>query len=140
MKIKIPLQIVEPEENNFHLILPSEFENGTKGNWVVDTGASKSVFDAGKNTCYEICGEEEEILSAGIGEQPLKSAVAILNPFHFGKLKIEKMKVALIDLSHINQVYLKKSKIEILGLLGSDFLKKYKAEISYKKKLLILKA
>ena len=126
------------EENNFHLITTSVFEDGTLGIWVIDTGASKTVFDKNTVDYYHISGEEEDVLSAGIGEQPLKSVMAVLKPLSFGKLKIPGMKVALLDMSHINDLYLESTKIKICGLLGGDFLMKYKAEISYKKKLLNL--
>ena len=45
MKIKIPLRLVEPEDDSYHLAAASVFEDGTTGFWIVDTGASKSVFD-----------------------------------------------------------------------------------------------
>jgi len=138
MSIKIPLQIIEPEEQNFHVVINSKFDDGTTGHWIIDTGASKTVFDMNKTNHYHKCEEEEEILSAGFGDKPLKSAMAILKPVWFGKLKTENIKVALLDMSHINDFYRKKANIEICGFIGGDFLMKYKAEISYKEKLLIL--
>ncbi len=139
MKVKIPIQIVEIDEDNFHLMIVSEFEDGMKSNWIIDTGASKTVFDSAKSEYFTKKEGQEDILSAGITEHPLKSGLAVLNPVFFRKYKIEKMKVALLDMAHINELYQKKVQLEISGLLGSDFLLKYKAEISYKKELLMLK-
>jgi len=138
MKVKIPIQILEIDEDNFHLIIISEFEDGIKSNWVIDTGASKTVFDSAKTEYFTKGEGQEDVLSAGITEHPLKSELAVLNPVFFKKYKIEKMKVALLDMAHINELYQKKVQMEISGLLGGDFLLKYKAEISYKRKLLIL--
>jgi hypothetical protein len=53
-------------------------------------------------------------------------------------MKVEKMKVALLDMNHINELYEKVSDIKIGGLLGSDFLLKNKAVVDYKKKRLVL--
>ena len=138
MKIVIPIQIIELEETNVHAVISSEFEDGSSGKWLIDTGASKTVFDKNKIQYFNNINEEEEILSAGISELPLKISLAILKPIHFGKLKIEDLKVALLDMNHINKLYLKSVNFEIFGFLGGDFLMKYKAEISYRKKLLIL--
>lgn len=138
VKIKISIQIIELEANNFHLITTSTFEDGTSGNWVIDTGASKTVFDKNEVAYYQISGEDEEILSAGISEQQLKSAMATLKPLQFGKLNIQELNVALLDLSHINNLYLKETKMKICGLIGGDFLMKHKAEINYNKKVLVL--
>lgn len=139
MRIKITLQIIELEEQNFHISIQCRFYDGTAGTWIIDTGASKSVFDKSSIDFYSEAGEEEEIHSAGISDQPLKSSIAVLKPLQFGHFKVVEMKVALLDLSHINDLYKKASNIEICGLIGSDFLLRYKAVIDYKKKLLILK-
>ena len=61
-----------------------------------------------------------------------------MNTFYLGRLKVENLKVALIDLSHINQLYYKATNLEICGLIGGDFLLKHKAVIDYKKKVLQL--
>jgi len=140
VKIKIPLQIIELETGNFHLIVQGIFEDKTLVNWVIDTGASKSVFDKNLTDKYELLeGETEEIHSAGIGEKPLETKLGKLKTFSLGKLKITNQKLAILDMAHINDLYSKVTNINIGGLIGGDILMKYKAEISYKKKLLVLK-
>ncbi len=139
MKIKIPLQIIELEEGNFHIIATGIFNEGTTGYWAVDTGASKTVFDKNLEEFYSFSGKkEEEIHSAGIGEKPLITSIGTLTPFRLGKFKIESLKVALIDLSNINQLYYRATNLEICGLIGGDFLVKNKAIIDYKRKILQL--
>jgi hypothetical protein len=139
MRIKIPLKLVHLEEGNYHLIAEGRFENRDIINWVVDTGASKSVFDKNLTERYEqLKDETEEIQSAGIGENKLKTGLGILETFWFGKLNIEHAKMAIIDLSHVNKLYSNVAKIQICGLLGGDFLLKYKAKIDYKKNVLEL--
>ncbi len=139
MRYKIPIEIIELESDNFHLIISSVFADETKGNWVIDTGASKSVFD--KNLA-EYCliseDETEELHSAGISDKPMTTSLGYMKPFRFGKFEVENMKVALLDMAHINELYSKVTNLKICGLLGSDFLLKHKAVIDYKRKRLVL--
>lgn len=139
MKIKIPLQIVELEDDNFHLVVSGSFSNGATGYWVVDTGASKTVFDKNLEEGYNTSDEEaDEVHTAGIGEKPIETTIAYLKPFSLGKLKIETLRVALLDLSHINQLYSRATNLHICGLIGGDFLMKHKAIVDYKRKVLVL--
>ncbi len=139
MKIKIPLQLVELEDDNFHLVVQSVFEDETTGFWVVDTGASKTVFDKNLENQYD--SEEEssdQLHTAGIGEKPIETTLARLKPFSLGKLNVENQKVALLDLTHINKLYSKATSLQICGLLGGDFLMMFQAIIDYRKKIMIL--
>lgn len=139
MKIKIPLQIVELEESNFHIIATGKFNDGSIGFWAIDTGASKTVFDKNLSDKYENTDEEaDEIHTAGVGEKPLSTTLGNLTEMKLGKLQTGNMKVALLDLSHINKLYKKATNMEICGLIGGDFLMKYRAIIDYKRRLLIL--
>ncbi|HYQ56068.1 MAG TPA: aspartyl protease family protein [Draconibacterium sp.] len=140
MRTKIPIDIIEMESLNYHLILPSQLKGGEKGYWVIDTGASKSVFDKNLNEFISVVHEEkEELHAANMNEVPLNTSLGILNTIYFGKLRIEKMKVALLDMDPINSLYSKITDYKICGLLGSDFLLEYNAVIDYKRKLLKLK-
>ena len=139
MKYKINLRLVELEDDNFHLVAPSVFQNNEQCYWVVDTGASKSVFDLNLKHLYETDGEtSDQVHTAGIGDKPIHTAIGTLKPFYFGKLLAENMKAALLDLSHINEFYAQAANLQICGLLGGDFLLKNKAEISFKRNLLTL--
>lgn len=121
------------------MIAEGRFKNKDIINWVIDTGASKSVFDKSLTEKYEQLEDEtEEIQSAGISDKKLETGLGRLETFWLGKLKMEHAKMAIIDLSHINELYSSVAKIKICGLLGGDFLLKYKAKIDYKKKVLEL--
>lgn len=140
MRYKIPIELIELEEDNYHLVVSSEFVDGKKGIWVIDTGASKSIFDKTMESEYKLIeGLSEDLHSAGIGDDPIKSEVATMKPFSFSGMKIDEMKVAVLDLSHINQLYAASTDIVICGLLGGDFLVRYKAVIDYKRKLMLLR-
>ena len=45
MRIKIPINIIELEPDNFHIMISSVFTDGNSVNWIIDTGASKTVFN-----------------------------------------------------------------------------------------------
>ncbi|MBN2176012.1 MAG: retropepsin-like domain-containing protein [Bacteroidales bacterium] len=140
MKFFIPLQTVEPEEGNFHLMVTSVFADGKSGNWVVDTGASRTVFDKNDEEKYMISPDETDRLhTAGIGVNTVETALACMKSFSLGKMQVENLKVALIDLSHINKLYSNAANLQICGLLGGDFLMKYNAVIDYRRKVMVLK-
>src|SRR5665811_465262 len=137
MRINIPIQIVELEPDNYHILISCTFLDGKSGNWVIDTGASKTVFDKNLLDYYSVLEDEsDEIHTAGIGEKPMDVTLAQLESVSFGKFKTESQKVALLDLSHINELYSKVTDLKICGLIGGDFLMKNKAVVNYKKKRL----
>ncbi|MEN8117427.1 MAG: aspartyl protease family protein [Bacteroidota bacterium] len=139
MRYKIPVQIIELESENYHVLVSSAFFDGTKGNWVIDTGASKSVFDKNMVNYYSVFEDEtEELHSAGLDQEPLTTIIGYMKTFSLGKMKIENMKIALLDLSHINELYSKATDLKICGLIGSDFLVKHGAVIDYRKGILKL--
>jgi hypothetical protein len=140
VKVNIPLELVELEEDNYHLTIKSGFRNGDEGLWVVDTGASKTVFNIALNEFYDIEPQEEEkiVRSAGIGNDQLDTVLGLLHPFSLGDFQVCPLNVALIDLSHINSLYCHVVEKEICGLIGSDFLCKHKAVIDYSKLRLTL--
>ena len=140
MRYKVPIEIVELEKENYHLVVSSVFKDGSKGKWVIDTGASKSIFDQNLHELYRpLDGMSEELHSAGFNDKPIKSAVAQLDSFSLGNFEIKEMKVAIMDLSHINALYLKTTQLNICGLLGGDFLMKYRVVIDYRKKRMVLR-
>jgi hypothetical protein len=137
----LPLELIELEEENYHLLASAVFADGSTRRWVIDTGASRSVFNSTLMEYYKVLKDDSdsESLSAGIGLDTLETKVAAISNLWFGDFRIKKLKVALIDLTHINNLYGKYGGGEICGLLGSDFLKKHKAVINYEKTELILK-
>jgi hypothetical protein len=133
MKYVIPISLVELESENYHLTVSCLFANGADGLWVIDTGASKSVFDEALKTLYEPVETDEntQIQSAGIGAGRLETTLGKLQPFKLAGFNIESLQVAIIDLSHINKLYFHATEKEICGLIGSDFLLNNKAVIDY---------
>ncbi len=142
MKYIIPLELVELEEGNYHLAVKSVFEDGTGLTWVIDTGASKTVFDRTLSSFYIPVPEEAgtKVRSAGIGTGQPETSLGRLRYFSLAEFPIPSLDVALIDLSHINDLYLHAAARTICGLIGSDLLVKYKAVIDYSRLKLTLTA
>jgi hypothetical protein len=133
MKHIIPLELIELEEENYHLTVTSRFEDGSQGIWVIDTGASKTVFSLALSDHYDLLPADEDkvVKSAGIGSDHLDTAPGNVHPFYLKDCLITDLKVALIDLSHINSLYYHATEKEICGLIGSDFLMAKNAVIDY---------
>ena len=134
-KISIPLKIFKVDENGFHLSIKAKI-NGIKSILIIDTGASRSVFDKKQieKTFNTSSAEASEKLSTGIGNNQLKSETMVIDEIQLGDLKIKKYNAVLIDLSHVNEAYSQIGNKNIDGILGSDIMKKYKAVISYPEK------
>ena len=140
MKYKIPLQLVPLEEDGFHLLL--------KASWydrnlllVLDTGASKTVFDKTvvSNWFPDLELRAVNQTSAGLGTTEMESHVLDLKRFQLGSCRIKGVKAAALDLQHIRETYAQLGYGDLDGILGGDILHKYRATINYQKRLLILR-
>jgi hypothetical protein len=138
-KFEIPMQLVMLEDENYHLLIKSQFSNGQTKHWIIDTGASKTVFDSSETHLFEALSTEGmEINSAGIGAHQIETSMGVINEISFHSFHKKRLEVALINLEPVNHVYQHFSKIRISGLLGSDFLRQHKAIINYQRKQITL--
>jgi hypothetical protein len=136
---KIPIELLELEDDNYHFLIRSHLNDDTEGIWVLDTGASKSVLNSQLTDWYiPVEASDTEVKSAGIGEENVLTSVGEVVRLKFGDLEIKNWNVAIINLEHINKLYSKFTDHKIAGLLGSDFLVKYQAVINLKKQHLKL--
>lgn len=135
---EIPLQIVELEQDNFHILIEGHFDDETPSCWIIDTGASKSVLDVNLHSFYEIIDSDnlDDYQSAGINQGMMETSVGKMFGLHFGDLKITGLKVALIDLNHVNDIYGKYTTCRIAGLLGGDILMQHQCMIDYSRKII----
>jgi len=131
--IEIPLQIIELERENYHILIEGSFEDGTPSCWIIDTGASKTVLDKNLSSyCENLESDDlEDYQSAGINQGMMETSVGKLTFLRFGDLEITGQKVALIDLSHVNEIYGKYTSYRIAGLLGGDILMLHQCKIDY---------
>ncbi len=136
--IEIPFKLIELERDNYHILLEGHFNDGTTANWIIDTGASKSVLDNNLNTFFETIDSENEddYQSAGINQGMMETSVGRIFYMAFGQLEITDQKVALIDLNHVNDIYGKYTSYRIAGLLGGDILMHYRCVIDYERQII----
>lgn len=139
-KISVPLQMIDLHEDGFHPLLDITLFN-KPFKVVLDTGASRTAFDRelllAANQDAPIIASER--LSTGLGTNTMQSATAVINNIWIGNLLIPEIEVAVLDLSTINIAYRELGHPEVLGVIGSDILMKYKAVIDFGKKVLVLK-
>ena len=130
----VPLELINLNDDGFHLLV-EVFVFGQSFHAVLDTGASKTVFDKGTVEKHKIAGvlKASDKLSTGLGTNTMESHTLILPILKIGKLKLKNFEAAVLDLSTINQAYSALNLPPIIGVLGGDILYKHKAIISYKK-------
>lgn len=136
MKHKIPINIVSIENEGFHIFVDGSV-NELPLKLLIDTGASRSVFDKQKLLeklnvdLVELI--ENEKLSTGLGTNTMKSESFILEKFKIGDLELSDYQAVVLEMSHVNESYKLLELPPIDGVIGGDILLKYKAVINYKK-------
>ena len=133
--IEIPINIINIDGDGFHIVTDGLI-NGKSARFVVDTGASRTVFDKDRVLNYINNPEfaEKEGLSAGIGGTDISSFIFNIEELRFGDLKINDYQAVAMDLSNINTSYEMIKLPPIDGVLGGDLLRKHNAVISYRLK------
>lgn len=139
MAIKIPLQLLSIEGDGFHLQVKVKV-NGKPALMIVDTGASRTVFDKTQIAHFLKLEEiaEHDRVSTGLGTSNMVSQVVTLGSFSLGQLKLKEFPAVVLDLQHVNHTYEALGFSLIVGVLGSDVLVGNKAVIDFAKKSLTL--
>lgn len=137
MKIKIPLEVVEIDKGSYHIFITTVI-NDVKMDILIDTGASRTVFDKENISAHPIDIDYDEIISSGLGPGKIDTLAGVLKNFTIGNHTWKKVNAIFMDLGHINELYQKMSNKKIAGLIGGDFLFNSKAIINYLKKEITL--
>jgi hypothetical protein len=138
--IIIPLTLLNLQDDGFHLLMEViVFNQPFKA--VLDTGASKTVFD--KTTVEKHINPDllklSDQLSTGLGTKSMESYLLTIPDLQIGDLHLKDYNVAVLDLSTINFAYEQIDQEPIIGVIGGDLLFKYQAVINYKKSTLTFK-
>jgi len=136
----IPFKVLDIAGEGFHLLLKM-YINKKVAHVIIDTGASKTVFDKTRISKFvsDKTFEKHDSLSSGLGTNTMKSEQVYIKKLKIGDLEIDGYKTILLDLSHVNQSYHQIGLKPVDGVLGSDILLKYNGVIDYEKKILKLK-
>ena len=135
--IEVPLQLLDIEGEGFHIMVKGLI-HGKEAHFLIDTGASRSVFDPKTISTFidDLTFEKKEGLTAGVGSSDLESATFKIDVFSIGEVEIHDYEAVALDLENIHEMYGKLDLPHIDGILGGDLLKRYKAVINYKLKKL----
>ena len=137
--IEVPIQLLDIEGEGFHIMVRGMI-HGKEASFLIDTGASRSVFDPKTITTFieDIQFEKKEGMSAGVGSSDLESATFVIDRLGIGALEITDYEAVALDLENIHEMYGKLGLPHIDGIIGGDLLKRYKAVINYRSKKLRL--
>ena len=131
----IPLIVFPIEDDGFHLKVKILINN-QEAVLIVDTGASRSVFD--ETRIIRFIGNDrlvnQDRLSSGLGTNTMTSKKVRLDKLQLGKIKIEDYEATVLDLKHVNESYSKLDIDPVDGVLGGDIMEEYAAVIDYAKK------
>ena len=133
--IEIPLQLLDIEGEGFHIMVKGMI-HGKEANFLIDTGASRSVFDPTTIATFidDLVFEKKEGMTAGVGSSDLESSTFVIDRWSIGELEITDYEAVALDLENIHEMYGKLGLPHIDGILGGDVLKRHKAVINYKSK------
>ncbi|MBO7616517.1 MAG: clan AA aspartic protease [Bacteroidales bacterium] len=131
--IEVPLQLLDIEGEGFHIMVKGMI-HGKEADFLIDTGASRSVFDPNTIISFidNIEFEKKEGLTAGVGSSDLESATFVIDSFTIGDLEIHDYEAVALDLENIHEMYGKLGLPRIDGIIGGDLLRRYKAVINYR--------
>ncbi len=139
-KTIVKIKLLNIENNGYHLCVKAKI-NGKIANLLVDTGASRTVFDVNRiDKFVKIANlQENEQLSTGLGTTSMKSHITELKKIQLEDLIIKNYPAVFLDLSHVNESYERVGLAAIDGVVGSDLLHEYKAIVNYEKLEISLK-
>jgi hypothetical protein len=124
-EVVVPFEFIEN-----HLFLTAVVEC-REGLWVLDTGASMSVID---NALAAELGLELSGTVTGAGAaNAVEVAFAQLPPYSVGDIEFASQKVGVIDIAGL---FRRTSDIEIVGILGYDFLSRFVTRVDYANEML----
>lgn len=141
MVTTIPIQFLHIENEGYHLLIKIKI-NKKVAFAIVDTGASRSVFDSNQIMKYlkNEQVQEQDKLSTGLGTNSMKSSIVVLKHLAIGELQLKNFESVLLDLTHVNSTYQILGFREIVGVIGGDILFQYQCNIDYKNGILKLRS
>src|SRR6267378_1021205 len=97
----ISIKLLSIEDDGFHLQLKIRI-NGKPANVLVDTGASKTVFDKERVKKFKKKKfDRHEKFSTGLGTSNMESHSTLISSIRIGKIEIKNYSAVLLDLHHV---------------------------------------
>lgn len=139
--VTVPLTLINLNDDGFHLLV--EIVVFGEKHWaVVDTGASRSVFNKTFIEQYSdaLTGQGEEETNATTLFTTSSTIQAVIPKLKIGKLIIKSYAAVALDLETVNDTYELMGHPRIIAIIGSDIFLKYHAKINYKKLKILFSA
>ena len=132
---EIPFQLLDIEGDGFHVMIQGRI-NGKEASFLIDTGASRSVFDFATMSKFidDPQFQKKEGITAGVGSSDLESSTFDIESIALGNLEIKHYQAVALDLENIHETYEKINLPKIHGIIGGDVLATHKAVINYRLK------
>ncbi|MBB6500526.1 retropepsin-like aspartic protease [Pedobacter cryoconitis] len=130
--IAVPLTLINLNDDGFHLLVEIVVY-GQKYWAVVDTGASRSVFDKAfieKHSDDVIVPDDTNATTLFTTSSTIQTIIPRLK---IGKLNIKSYQAVALDLETVNEAYVAMGHPRIVAIIGSDIFFQYQAKINYKK-------
>jgi predicted aspartyl protease len=139
MKLKKKYIAVKLKHTNTnHFVIKAKI-NGTKGRFIIDTGASSTCIGSEFITKFKLHTADTDIKATGAGSIDIFTELSENNSIQIGKWKKKNSPFVILDLSHINSALKNHHSKTVDGIIGADILKKGKAIIDYGSETLYLK-
>lgn len=138
--VEIPLRLLDIEGDGFHLMAEGSI-NGKPARFLIDTGASRSVFDAITITDFINAPkfEKKSGITAGVGNCELESSTFYIESLCIGNMEIHNYQGIALNLEAIHESYEKLNLPKAHGIIGGDLLNKHNAVINYRLKKMKLR-
>lgn len=110
--------------------------HGKEAHFLIDTGASRSVFDPKTiaNFIDHPEFEKKQGMTAGVGSSDIESSTFMIDSLSIGDMEIHDYEAVALDLENIHEMYAKLGLPRIDGIIGGDLLRRHRAIINYKAK------
>lgn len=135
--ISVPLILINLQGDGFHLLVEIVVF-GKKLFAVLDTGASRSVFDKGlmeKHIKELTISDETQAATIFSTSTTLQGIIPTLK---IGGLVLKKYPAVGLDLQSVSDTYLQLGHPSVSGIIGGDILMEFNAKIDYRKRVLRL--
>jgi len=137
MMNSVKIELMPIEEDGYHIFVEAVI-NGRIARLLVDTGASRTVFDEKKIKAYLSRKNNNfaklDKLSTGLGTNTMESHTVILKEFSLGDTTFKDYVAVVLNMEHVNQSYQMIGHLQIDGVLGGDLLHELRAVIDYRRK------
>lgn len=135
--ISVPLILINLQDDGFHLLVEIVVF-GEKLYAVLDTGASRSVFDKALM--------EKHIQELSLNEETQAATIfststtlqGIIPELKIGRLILKEYAAIGLDLRSVSDTYRQLGHPEVAGIIGGDILMEFNAKIDYRKRILRL--